>query len=251
MNTDKYLKRIGADEFDIKPNIETLKFLQKQHLLNVPFENLDIHWQRPIILHNEKFYEKVVEQKRGGFCYELNGLFYQLLENLGFENKIVSARVSNGKGGFGEEYDHLAILTEIEDEKYLTDVGFGDFTAKPLKFVLGIEQKDENGIYRITKFDKDYFLVEKKDGNEWKHEYIFKDKPRELSEFEEMCKFHQTSPESHFTRGKVCSLMTETGRKTLTDKKFIVTKGGEKTEHDVNSDEQFEQILESEFGIKA
>lgn len=250
MNTDKYLKRIGSAEIDIKPNFEILKLLQKQHLLNVPFENLDIHWQRPIILHNEKFYEKVVEEKRGGFCYELNGLFYQLLENLGFENKIVSARVSNGKGGFGEEYDHLAILTKIEDEGHLTDVGFGDFTAKPLKFVLNIEQTDENGIYRITKFDEEYFLVEKKDGDEWKHEYIFKDQPRELSEFEEMCKFHQTSPESHFTRGKVCSLMTETGRKTLTDKKFIETKNGEKTEHDVNSDTEFTELLKKEFAIE-
>lgn len=250
MNTDKYLKRIGAEEIDIKPSIETLKLLQKQHLLNVPFENLDIHWQRPIILHNEKFYEKVVEGKRGGFCYELNGLFYQLLENLGFKNKIVSARVSNGKGGFGEEYDHLAILTEIENEEYLTDVGFGDFTAEPLKFILDLEQADENGIFRIAKFDDEYFLVEKKDGDIWKHEYIFKDKARELSEFEKMCKFHQTSPDSHFTRGKVCSLMTESGRKTLTDKKFIETKDGKKTEHAINSNEEFLENLKREFGIE-
>lgn len=250
MNTDKYLKRIGIEKTDLIPNLKNLKLLQKLHLLHVPFENLDIHWQRPITLNNEKFYRKVVETGRGGFCYELNGLFYNLLERICYKNKIVSARVSNGKGGFGEEYDHLAILTEIEGEEYLADVGFGDFTAEPLKFILDIEQKDGNGIYRISKFDEEYFLVEKKDGEAWKHEYIFKDKPRELSEFEEMCKFHQTSPESHFTQGKVCSLMTETGRKTLTDKKIIETKNGERLEIAVNNDEEFSEILQREFGIK-
>ena len=132
--------------------MENLKLLQKQHLLNVPFENLDIHWKRPIFLDTEKFYEKIIEEKRGGFCYELNGLFYELLSEMGFQSKIISARVSNGKD-FGAEYDHLAIFTKIGEEEFLVDVGFGDFTAEPVQFVLDIEQQDENGIFLIRKFD--------------------------------------------------------------------------------------------------
>lgn len=250
MNKEKYLRRIGIDQPEIKPNLENLKLLQKRHLLHIPFENLDIHYKRPILLDEQLFYRKIIEENRGGFCYELNGLFFGLLREIGFQSKIISARVSDGKGGFGEEYDHLAILTEIGGAEYLVDVGFGSFTAEPLKFVLDVEQKDAAGIFLIRKFDDSYFEVVKKEGAEWKSEYIFKDLERDLSEFSGMCDFHQTSPESHFTRGKVCSLMSAGGRKTLTDKKFIKTENGQKNESNINSEEEFNRILEREFQIK-
>jgi len=248
MEKEKYLSRIGIGKTPLLPDLETLKLLQKQHLLNVPFENLDIHWKRLIVLDTEKFYEKVVNEKRGGFCYELNGLFNELLKSLGFQTKLVSARVFNG-AGFGAEYDHLAILTKIGDEEFLTDVGFGDFTVAPFQSVLDTEQRDENGVFLIRKYTEEYFEVAKKDGTIWKSEYIFKDLVRNLAEFAEMCNFHQTSPESHFTRGKVCSLMTNGGRKTLTDKKFIETKRGEKSETEINSEDEFNEILMREFQI--
>lgn len=250
MNKRDYLNRIRVEKRNLMTDFETLKFLQKQHLLHIPFENLDIHLKKPIILDTQRFYQKIVEEKRGGFCYELNGLFNELLKEIGFQNKIISARVCGRDGNFGAEYDHLAILTKIGDEEFLVDVGFGDFAAEPLKFVLDIEQVDENGTFLIRKFDNEYFEVVKKEGETWQSEYIFKDLARDLSEFTEMCNFHQTSPESHFTRGKLCSIMTENGRKTLTDRKLITTKNGEKTETEVNSENEFYQILEREFRIK-
>lgn len=250
MNQKVYLERIGIIESDLTNNLENLNLLQKQHLLNIPFENLNIHWKLPIILDTENFYEKIIKKKRGGFCYELNGLFNQLLKELGFQTKIISARVAQRDGNFGAEYDHLAILAKIGDEEFLVDVGFGDFSAQPLKFVLDVEQVDENGTFLIRKFDDDYFEVVKNEGELWKSEYIFKDLARDLSEFSEMCNFHQTSPESHFTRGKLCSIMIENGRKTLTDKIFIETQNGERTETQVNSEAKFHEILEREFEIK-
>ena len=84
------------------------------------------------------------------------------------------------------------------------------------------------GVFVIRQFDDDYLEVAKREGDGWKSEYIFKDIARELSEFAEMCDFQQYSPDSHFTKGKVCSILTENGRKTLTDRKFIVTLDGEK-----------------------
>ena len=250
MNSQKYLQRIGLEIIEIKPNLENLKLLQKQHLLNVPFENLDIHWNRKIVLDTDKFYKKVVKNKRGGFCYELNGLFNELLKAIGYKTKIISARVSKETNSFGEEYDHLAILTEIDGKKYLVDVGFGDFIAEPLEFSLDLEQKDANGFYLIRKYDEDCFEVAKKAEKRWNSEYIFKDLERDLSEFAEMCHYHQTSPKTSFTQRKVCSLMTEKGRKTLTNKKFIETKDRVKIEFDVNSNKEFLEILEREFGIE-
>lgn len=250
MNKEKYLRRIGIEDSHSAANSENLKLLQRRHLLNVAFENLDIHWKRPIILDAKKFYEKIVGEKRGGFCYELNGLFYELLNEIGFQSKIISARVSKENGEFGAEYDHLAILTLIDGEEYLVDVGFGSFTAEPLRFILDVEQKDEKGVFLIRKFDEEYFEVAKKDGEKWQSEYIFKNLKRDLSEFPEMCNFHQTSPESHFTRGKVCSLMTTDGRKTLTDRKFIEMINNEKSEIRIDSDKKFNQILAQEFNIE-
>lgn len=250
MDKQKYLKRIDFEPKEIRADLENLKYLQKNHLLHIPFENLDIHWKRTISLDTEKFYQKIIAEKRGGFCYELNGLFNEFLRTLCFQTKIISARVAQRDGNFGAEYDHLAILVKIDDEEFLVDIGFGDFAAEPLKFILDVEQIDENGTFLIRKFDDEYFEVVKKDGASWKSEYIFKDLARDLSEFSEMCNFHQTSPESHFTRGKLCSIMIENGRKTLTDKMFIETKNGERVETQVNSEAEFYEILEREFGIK-
>src|SRR5687767_6652442 len=250
MNREKYLRRIGIEKTGIEPTVENLKLLQRKHLLRIPFENLDIHWKRPILLDTGKFYQKIVEDQRGGFCYELNGLFNELLRDIEFQTRLVSARVSDGKGSFSNEYDHLAIIATVGELEYLADVGFGAFTAEPLRLAADLEQQDAGGAFVIRRFEDSYLEVAKKDGEDWQSEYIFKPFGRDLSEFAEMCRFHQTSPESHFTRGKVCSLMTTDGRKTLTDKKFIETKNGQKIETDVNSEGEFNRILEQEFNIE-
>jgi len=249
MNKEKYISRIGLDAADLFADLETLRLLQRHHLMHVPFENLDIHWKRPIILDTVKFYEKIVGMRRGGFCYELNGLFNELLRKIGFTTRLVSARVADGKGGFGPEYDHAAVIVTIDETEYLADVGFGAFTVEPLGFVLDEEQLDEAGVFVIRRCKDGYYEAAKKDDESWKSEYIFKQFGKDLSEFSEMCDFQQYSSESHFTTGKVCSLLTENGRKTLTDKNFIVTKNGEKTETPIRSEAEFDRILMREFGI--
>lgn len=245
MNVLDYLKRIGVDEVSLD---ETgLRQLQRQHLLTVPFENLDIHWGRTIVLDTDAFYRKIVGEKRGGFCYELNGLFGALLNELGYQTRMVSARVTTGDGNFSREYDHMALISLAGDQEYLVDVGFGAFTTEPLRMVIGEEQEDPSGRYVIREHEDGYLVVLKENVPE----YIFKPLARGLAEFAGMCEFHQTSSESHFTQRKVCSLLTETGRKTLTDNRFIVTTGAEKKESEVASEKEFGEILRREFGIKA
>ncbi len=248
MNVEAYLERIGLTRTEVSANLASLRLLQRSHLLAVPFENLDIHWKRPIVLDLDRFFEKIVEERRGGFCYELNGLFNELLRELGFETRLISARVSKG-GSHGREYDHAAIIVRIGEDEYLADVGFGDFAAEPLTFVLDIEQADQTGTFIIRRFDDDCFEVAKREGDEWKGEYILKNIPRDLTEFTEMCDFQQYSPESHFTKGKLCSIMTANGRKTLTDSKLIVTEDSVKRESLVDSDIDFEDLLAREFAI--
>src|SRR6185312_10037026 len=127
METAKYLERINYTG-NIEPTIELLKDLQRRHLLSIPFENLDIHYNVPIELNLRNIFEKLVVRKRGGFCYELNGIFCELLTSMGFSVKMISARVFDQKQQiFTPEFDHLAIIAKIDSKEYLADVGFGEF----------------------------------------------------------------------------------------------------------------------------
>src|SRR5688572_25727353 len=110
MNTGDYLSRIGFAGTPA-PDLATLRSLQRAHLATVPFENLDIHWHHPIVPDTTKFYDKIVSRGRGGFCYELNGLFNELLRAIGYATRIVSARVFNGTI-HGPEFDHAAIIAK-------------------------------------------------------------------------------------------------------------------------------------------
>ena len=248
MNVSDYLVRIGLGAPSLRPDLETLRLLQRSHLLSVPFENLDIHWNRAITLDRELFYAKIVTSRRGGFCYELNGLFEALLQEIGFKTRLVSARVFNGKD-HGPEFDHAAIIVTLGSEEYLVDVGFGAFTTHPLLFVPDREQTDATGDFLIRKREDGYFEVLKREAGVWRSEYMFRDVAHDLPDFAEMCDFQQYAPDSHFRKGKLCSIMTETGRKTLTDKSFIITEKGKKNERLVNSETEFYSLLSTEFGI--
>ena len=248
-NVERYFSRIGLEEAGTVAGVGRLKVLQRQHLLNVPFENLDIHWKRPIHLNTDKFYRKIVSENRGGFCYELNGLFNELLRALGFETRLLSARVATGDGEFSPEFDHLAIMVMFGELHYLADVGFGSFSAEPLLFTPDLEQEDDAGTFVFRQRENEYFEVLKKDDGEWRSEYMFKPYGHDLSEFAARCQWHQTSPESHFMKKKICSVMTPEGRKTLTDTSYIITRADNRSETAVGSEEEFNSILKREFGV--
>ncbi|WP_338765153.1 arylamine N-acetyltransferase [Bernardetia sp. ABR2-2B] len=256
MNTEKYLKRINYTQ-KIEINLQTLNSLQEAHLKTIPFENLDIHNNKKIELHNDSIFDKIVENKRGGFCYELNSLFYQLLKELGFDAKIISAKVYKGTGNisrsenYGREYDHLAIIVSFFNKEYLVDVGFGKFSLHPLLIELDILQKDMIGNFIFDKFDDEYFRINELIKDEITPQYIFTKKERDLTEFKEMCLFHQTSSDSHFTKKKVISMLSTDGRITLNDNQLKITKGSQSKETNFDgSKEQFEKLLYQYFGTK-
>ena len=245
-----YLRHIGMKDRAGSPTLAYLKKLQRNHLLHVPFENLDIQYFRKIELSIPSIYKKVLLQKRGGYCYELNGLFHWLLIKEGFKSEMVSARVFNSKEVAGPEFDHLALVVTVAEKKYLVETGFGDFSARPLLIKAGAEQKDDNGLFMLHEYDDDSFIVVKKQGRVWKHQYIFSTRPREFHEFQGMHHFHQTSPESLFTQKKICSVMTRHGRITLTNNRLIVTDNGSRHQHTFHTENEFNKMLEKYFGFR-
>ena len=250
MEIGRYFNRIKFSG-EAKPDAETLKQLHLQHMLNIPFENLDIHLGRKIILEPELLFEKIVEKKRGGFCYEMNGLFYEVLSAIGYKAKRISARVYNENGEAGKEFDHMAIIVNINGDEWLADVGFGNSFLEPLKFELDLDQLQYGRKYRIVRLDaENYKFVCSIEGKPYSNMYRFSLIPRELKDYAGMCEFHQTSPQSHFTKNKICTLAANEGRITLSGMKYIVTKNGVKNENDIKDTEEFHKMLKEFFGIE-
>lgn len=249
MNTASYLQRINyAGSLD--PTLHLLCQLQEAHVLHIPFENLDIHLGIPIELDIENIYRKIITNHRGGFCYELNGLFYELLMALGFRAKRISARVFDKMKGYGPPYDHLAILVEIGGMDYLTDVGFGEFAFSPLLLAPGLMQHDVRGDFIIESFENDYLRVSKSEDNRFIPQYIFTTTACALEEFKAMCHYHQTSPLSHFTQQALITRPTPGGRITLTKDTLKIKQGESVEEKKLRHAEDFNHMLWQYFSIE-
>jgi N-hydroxyarylamine O-acetyltransferase len=249
LNVEAYLERIGY-EGPLEPTAETLRRLHVAHLRTVPFENLSIHAGQPVVLDDEALFAKIVGARRGGFCYEVNGLFAALLRSLGFEVSMLSAGVAKAGGGFGPDFDHMALLVKA-GPRWLADVGFGDSFREPLLLDEPGEQAQGDRSFRILREGEHLVLMQRnEDEEEWQAQYRFKLVPHAYEDYAEMCRYHQTSPESHFTRARVCSRATEGGRLTLSELRFIETlEGGERRERLLASEEEYAAALRDYFGI--
>lgn len=235
----RYLDRLDL-QTPPPPTVETLVALHRAHLSRIPFENLDIHLGRPIRLDLGRIVDKLTGD-RGGFCYELNGGFAALLETLGFGVARLEARVS--AEGPGLPFDHLCLRVAAEGRELLADVGFGACFAEPLPLRCDEDLLDPDGTYRIEAGEPWWQLTG--DGSPV---YRFRLDPLPLSAFEPGCAHHQTSPDSHFTRGPVCTRVTPTGRVTLRGDRLIETIDGERVETTVPH-EQLLDVYRERFGM--
>ncbi|HTT64901.1 MAG TPA: arylamine N-acetyltransferase [Bryobacteraceae bacterium] len=247
MDIPAYLERIAyAGPLDGSP--DTLRALHLAHLYTVPFENLDIHLGRPLSLDGTALFDKIVTRRRGGFCYELNGLFCALLRDLGFRVTMLSAEVARKAGGFSPPFDHLTLRVDL-DEPWLVDIGFGDGFRWPVRLEDGADQPQEDAVYLIIR-DGDYrVLMRRNPGDDWTPQYRFTLQPHVLADFAERCWFHQTSPESHFTQGRICTLATPEGRVTLSGMRLIETTLAGRAESHLSGEAEYAAALRERFGV--
>ena len=145
----------------------------------------------------------------------------------------------------------MALLVTTPGRRWLVDVGFGDSFREPLVLDERGEQVQGGHAYRILPDGAHLILARREDGEEWKAQYRFTLQTYEYPDYAEMCRYHQTSPQSHFTKARVCSRATEEGRVTLSGMRFIETteKGGERRELFVTSQEEYASLLRAHFGI--
>ena len=247
-----YLRRLGYDG-PRRPSVQSLRRLHLAHMRRVPFENLDIHLGREIVLEEEALYRKIVEDGRGGFCYELNGLFASLLGALGFGVQLLSARVIGRDGNAGPEFDHLTLLAEAGGHRRLADVGFGDSFQEPLRLQSGSMQSQASGSYRLDEADAQWTLLESSrsgEDEEWRAAYTFTVEPRCLAQFGDMCRHHQVSAESPFTGNRMCTRATPEGRLTLSGMRLRETTEGGRKETELRSEAEFWQVADERFAIR-
>ena len=247
LNVSSYLARIGYTGPTI-PTANTLRAIHRAHLLTVPFENLDIARATKIVCEEDAFLRKIVGHHRGGFCYELNGAFAALLRGLGFKVTLLSARVPREDGTETPEFDHMTLRVDL-DQPWLADVGFGDCFLEPLRLQTHAEQLQDGQKFRIREEGKSCHVERAQPDGSWKGEYTFSLISRRLEEFAPMCHYHQTSPESPFTRKRICSRATREGRITLADRKLIITRLGNREEKVLESEEEWQAPLQKYFQI--
>jgi len=243
---EAYLERIGVEP-PVTADAAGLRVLQRAHLLTVPFENLSIHLSEPISLTEEDLAAKVVERRRGGFCYEVNGLFALLLETLGARVTRVAARVYGGDR-LSPPFDHLALVVAAPDGSgpWLADVGFGVHSTYPLLLDSRAEQQDPGGVFRIADAPDGDLDVIRDDIPQYRIER----RARALDEFGPTCWYQQTSPESHFTQSTICSRLTEDGRVSISGRTLIRTTGGTRTEEQLTGDDALLAAYRDEFGVE-
>ncbi|HEY7602710.1 MAG TPA: arylamine N-acetyltransferase [Gaiellaceae bacterium] len=257
MDIDAYLRRIGVSGRP-EPTLDSLAELASAHLRSVPFENLDIAAGRPLSLEPEAIFDKLVVRRRGGFCYELNGLFGWLLRDLGFEVTLLAAQtVDPTSGDPGQERAHLVLLVDL-DGRWLVDIGWGEVYRGPFALRAGNEHTD-GGIasYRLDRLDGRWQIVERHDDSletnlkqipGWRIAYRFDLTPHELPDFVDTCRWQETeSP--FFTGHRFCTIATPYGRRTLMDDRLIVREGGTRTRRPV-TDQEWPGLLEELFGVR-
>ena len=274
MQLPEYLARIGYSG-EVTPTVAALRNLHRRHMFSVPFENLDIPLHREIVLDLEHIYDKIVRHHRGGFCYEQNAIFAWALRVIGFQADMLSAGVARPDGSYSPDFDHMCLLVRVPesgksgrepeegDASWLADVGFGDSFVEPIPFLLDHIHRERGWEYQITRDGDGYLLrrrstVSNSEANrakaDWKHQYRFTLPPRQLSDYSQMCNYHQTSPLSHFTQNRICSRATPDGRVTLSGTAggttLIVTENGTRTDTPVESPADFERLLKQHFGIQ-
>jgi|SRR5699024_563940 len=244
LDLNKYLKRIHACRQ--QNTLDHLKTLQFLHMKHVPFENLDVIRKVPIYLNLEQIYKKIVDNNRGGYCYELNGLFHWLLTNLGYNARLIAATVMRPDGQFAKANTHVAIVVSL-DQYYLVDVGFGSSQLQPIA-LNGDAYEDISGVYKVEKVSDSFYDLMKKDSTSWRIMYRFSLEEKILQDFHEGVVFNQVSPESTFTHHDLVTKATDTGRITLSDHTLTTTKHKKQTKTTLSSSEK-EKVLQDIFGI--
>lgn len=244
---DAFLKRINY-KGTVTTNLESLIKLQTSFLKSVPFENLDIFENIPLNYSAENVFNKIVIQNRGGLCYESNGLFHDMLTELGFDVYFIIAAMFPKEEAF--DFSHMALIVTIDNLSYLVDVGNGKSFGNPLNIHNIYTSQSEGTLATVKPYNSEYYGLYYFIKNKWTIRYIFNLNKKVRADFKEVCHFVEFSPQSPFTQNKLVSMLFDTKRVTLSSEKLSSTVFNENKIIKNISDNEYQKTLKEQFNIK-
>jgi N-hydroxyarylamine O-acetyltransferase len=244
---ERYFHRIGYAG-PRAPTLDTLRAIHQAHLLSIPYENLDIHLGRPIELDESRFFEKLVLEQRGGWCYEMNGLLAWVLRELGFEVTYLAGAVPKAAAGPNAVGNHLVLLVHLPEGDHIADVGFGDGFLQPIPFRAG--SHDQNGfVFRLEGPHEGRWTLHNH-AHGAAPTFDFSPLPHRLSDFRTRCQWLQTSPDSGFVQTTVCQRFIPGGIITLRGAILTTVRATGVQKQTLESEAEYARVLHQGFGLE-
>ena len=245
MNVQAYFDRIGFTG-RARVDLATLRALHRLHLRAIPYENLDVQMGKPASLDAQAAFDKLVHQRRGGWCYEMNGVLAAVLRDIGFSVTVMAGAVMRGERGPSSHANHMVLRVDL-DRPYIADVGFGDALLEPAPM--------EMGPYHCAGFD--FSLETLEDGWLRFHNhplggaayYDFRNAPADHEQMAAVCRWLSTSPDSVFTQTAFAFRHTADGVRVLRGRTINQVRPGQRTTEFIDSADEFSSILRADFDL--
>lgn len=252
LELDAYFHRIGWTG-SRAPTLEVLSGLCLRHTSSVPFENLEILLGKPVLLDVPSLFDKIVTRRRGGYCFEQNGLMYAVLSQLGFRVTPLSGRVRLGvPRDVLTPRTHMLLRVDLDEGPYLADVGFGFTPTAPLRLQPGLDQKLHLDTYRLARDVGAWTLEILWTDGAFTPAYVFTEDACLPVDYEVANHYTSTHPRSFFTQAPlVMRHLPEQGARHILRGRERTTRRGLQTEDHppVETPEDAVRVFADVFGL--
>lgn len=238
-----YLERIGFDG-PIHPDLETLRAVHRQHAYSIPYESLDVYLEVPVDQAIDRIFDKLVTGRRGGWCYEMNGLLGWALGELGFSVTRMLGGVFRAAGGDEAFGNHVVLRVDLE-EPWIADVGLGDGIIEPMPLRVG-EMTQFGRTFRLERLTEDEWRFHNRAGAV-PDTFDFLEGTADEVRLEAVGETLQANPDSLFRQNLVCQLMSESGVDSLLGRRLTRPSGERRL---LNSEAELVEVLTHTFGIR-
>jgi N-hydroxyarylamine O-acetyltransferase len=245
---DAYLDRIGMTA-PARADSTALAALQRAHRMAIPFENLDILLGRGIDLAPEAVFDKLVTRRRGGYCFEQNGLFAQALAAMGFATQRAMARSWHLDPPATPGRTHVILHVTLSGASWIADAGFGGGYAPPMPLVADRIAEDGAVRHRLRRDSEHGWMLERDGGDGWRRQYSFTLDPVYDGDIALANHWTATAPDSRFTAGPVLNRILPDGDVSLTGRRLTRRRAGGGTQREIGDAAAYRATLAEVFGL--
>lgn len=247
-DVDRYLRRIGCDG-ETGVNLETLRTLQRKHLMAIPYSSLayDLADGTVVVdLDDDAVFERSVADGCGGACYHLNRLFFRLLSELGYDVTLLAGNTAEGRQNFGTEVEHMFCRVALDGDEWLADVGYpGPTYVEPLR-VCDEVQTQYGSQFRLVEHESGLALQRRGAATRWGVVYTFTMKARQWSDWKELednLREILSDPARDDTREILCGRAVENGQVFLRQRRHLTVRNGREQVRTITDDDEQRMLL--------